>query len=144
MTWVALAAALLAYTAGGLLTARGLFRALRPYRVPACTKHSHYPGRHNVDAGAITPQFGLGHGKRCYQRRRADGTLSGISTDREAARKALLLAVAWPAVLAAAFVTAHPPELAPEKDARLAARDKKIARDQAALDRARARELEGK
>lgn len=141
-TWIALLAGL-AYGTGWLLTARALFWKWRPYRVAACTKKSHYPGRHDPVQGRVTPQLGLGHGRRCYQRRRPDLSLIDISTDREAVRKALSCALAWPAVVAALLVMRNPPELELELKARLAARDRLIARDQARLDRDLTRELEG-
>jgi hypothetical protein len=143
--WVIVLVAGAAYGTGLLLTARELFRRWRPYRVPACTEQNHYEGRHDLKRRARrTPQWGLGHGQRCYQRRHADLSLTGISTDLHAAWRALLAALAWPVTLAALFVRADPPELAEEKAARLAALDKQIAGAQAELDRARARELKGK
>jgi hypothetical protein len=92
-----------------LLTARQVFRRLRPARVPLCanTSRSH------------------GHWEDCYKRRKADGSVIEVGSNMEAAVMGLMGGLVWPVILLLQLllqlVMQGAPELPEEKTARLAA-----------------------
>lgn len=121
------------YLSGWLLTARVLFRAWRPSRVPLCTENDHL-----TPVDDFSYSHGTRHSHRCFRRRRPDGSRGAMDSDREAASGAMVLAfLFWPVIAFAAYVRNDAPGLPEEKEARHRAVLADIERQQAEVDAGR-------